>query len=265
MSGTAKRAQCLLSVGLACIFLASGCSIDQMHIKFWSKKPAAPASANDEQTRAPEPAQENSFSVHIEYAERRDFLRSLTVIEYQRAQLLMAKPGSGNHARSLVRFSGGTTIWRIEPKPVKRTLLARASPFSVLSDIPVANVNGDLRVSTVGYGKVPRGFIQAMPQAGPPDPLEIGEYYMVRVERAFGVTNYQLVRLDANGDIEVYDADPRAGDSYELCCDVSSGFFTLPSVNQEEQRHAGDEDTGASEKPANDGDKQIEPAGPASR
>ncbi len=266
MGGAARRACLWLGLIFVCLWLGQGCSFYQTHLNFWSKKPTAPASANDEQSRAPEPVQENnSFLVHIEYAERRDFLRSLTVVEYQRAQLLMARPASEGHARSLVRFGGGTTIWRIEPKPVKRTLLSRASPFSVLSDIPVANVNGDLRVSAVAYGKLPRGLIQTLPEAGPPDPLETGEYYMVRVERAFGVTNYQVVRLDANGEIEVYDADPRAGDSYELCCDVSSQFITLPGANREEPRNAGDADTEESQRPASSSERQTQPAGPGSR
>lgn len=168
----------------------------------------------------------------------------------------MAKRSSDGHTRSLVRFSGGTMIWRIEPKPVKRTLLSRASPFSVLSDIPVANVNGELRVETVAYGKLPRGLIQSLPESGPPDPLETGEYYMVKVERAFGVTSFQVVRLDPGGEIVVYDADPRAGDSYELCCDVSSGFLAAPGFTQNEQHNAGETEPGEGEKPATDRDRE---------
>jgi hypothetical protein len=249
-----------LGLFFLCFWLWQGCSLYQTRLKFWSKKQAAPAAPSDERNRVPEAAEEsNSFVVHIEYSEKRDFLRSLDVIEYQRAQLLKALYRPGGRERALVRFSGGTTVWRIEPKPVKRTLLSRTSPFSLLSEIPVADVNRDLRVEAVTYGKLPKGLIQTLPSSGPPDPLEIGEYYMVKVERALGVTNYQVVRLDPNGEIAVYDADPRAGDSYELCCDVAAEFFKLPIPNQQERRGAGDTEPQENDRPANESEQQDRP------
>ncbi|GEM_PF-1533295 len=218
---------------LICSCVWSGCSWYKNHIARSGKSDTASnASTTSGQEGAPE---QNSptFSVNIEYANKRDYLRTLTVVEYPRAQLLMIRR-TGDEDRSLVRFSGGATIWRIEAKTIRRTLLSRKSPLSVLSDLPgpTTKVNSSLRLASVSYGKVPRGFVQTVPSVGPPDPLEPGEYYMVRVEREFGVTNYEVVRLEPNGEITAYDAEPRAGDSYELCCNVPASFFERPQQSQ---------------------------------
>ena len=105
----------------------------------------------------------------------------------------------------MVRFDGGVPVWKFH---------ANRSLLNPLSKTPY-------HVATVEYGKLPPGFVQDAPEVGPPPPLDAGGYYIFAIQRASGATSYQAVRVKSDFTLEVYDAEPRAGTSYKLCCDVA--------------------------------------------
>jgi hypothetical protein len=83
---------------------------------------------------------------------------------------------------------------------------------------------GAYRLSEVQYGVVPRHFVQSTPDSGPPEPLEPNHYYIFSVMRVSGSTNYEAIKVEADGSLEGYDAEPRAGTSFRLCCNVNADF-----------------------------------------
>jgi hypothetical protein len=94
----------------------------------------------------------------------------------------------------------------------------------VFSKLPVLGSGDKFAVKSVAYGKLPDHFAQVTPDSGPPEPLETGHYYIFTAQRASGVLSYEAVRVEADGSLDGYAAEPRAGTSYALCCDVSPDF-----------------------------------------
>jgi len=83
---------------------------------------------------------------------------------------------------------------------------------------------------------VPTHFTQVLPEEGPPEPLDRGAYYVFQIERVSGSTSYQAVKVQADGSLQAYNAQPRAGSSYLLCCNVTSDFpepVVLPDTTQD--------------------------------
>jgi hypothetical protein len=192
------------------IFGSSGCSM--------LKKDAAPVEyiAVDDQTPRPEaPA-----SIQISYAKADDTLQSVVVSQYTGANVLRTLNGGDGEA-SVVRFDGGVPVWKFH---ANRSLL---NPLSKIEKTPY-------HVATIEYGKVPSGFGQDTPEDGPPAPLNAGGYYIFAIERSSGATSYQAVRVKPDLTIQAYDAEPRAGTSYKLCCNISSDF-PEPSPSDVEQ------------------------------
>ena len=71
---------------------------------------------------------------------------------------------------------------------------------------------------------------------GPPEPLDRGAYYVFQIERVSGSISYQAVKVLADGSLQAYNAQPRAGSSYLLCCNVTSDFpepVILPDTAQD--------------------------------
>ncbi|HLX38210.1 MAG TPA: hypothetical protein VKR29_10430, partial [Candidatus Binataceae bacterium] len=100
------------------------------------------------------------------------------------------------------------------------------------------------RIDTIQYGVVPKGFAQDAPEVGPPPPLAQGAYYVFEIERASGAISYQAARVKSDFSIQAYDAEPRAGTSYKLCCDVSSDFpAASPPLDQPANLPSTDSDT----------------------
>ncbi|HEV2173082.1 MAG TPA: hypothetical protein VGR71_05925 [Nitrospira sp.] len=156
----------------------------------------------DDQTPLPAAA----ASIQISYAKRDDTLQSVVVSTFTGANILR-RVNEGQAEASVVRFDGGVPIWKVH---ANRGLL------------PLGKTS--YHVSGIEYGKVPSGFTQDVPEVGPPPPLDAGGYYIFTIERTSGAINYQAVRVKSDLSLESYDADPRAGTSYKLCCDVSSDF-----------------------------------------
>jgi hypothetical protein len=169
------------------------------------KKSSAPveAIAVDDQTPAPAaPA-----SVQISYAKPDDTLQSVVVSSFTGANILRTV-SEGDGEATVMRFDGGVTIWKFH---ADRNLL------NALSKKPY-------RVSSIEYGKVPANFAQDTPEAGPPPPLDAGGYYIFAIQRTSGAISYQAVRVRSDFTLQAFDAEPRAGTSYKLCCDVGSDF-----------------------------------------
>ena len=158
----------------------------------------------DDQT--PRPAA--PASIQISYAKPDDTLQSVVVSQFTGANILRTL-NEGEGEASVVRFDGGVPIWKFH---ANRSLL---NPLNGKTPYHVANIE---------YGNAPSGFVQDTPEVGPPPPLDAGGYYIFAIERASGATSYQAVRVKPDLTLQAYDAEPRAGTSYKLCCNVSSDF-----------------------------------------
>jgi len=182
---------------------APGCSWLNSRLK---KGNAGDSIGVDDQTPMPAaPA-----SIQITYAKADDTLQSVVVSQFTGANVLRTLT-EGDGEASVVRFDGGVPIWKLH---ANRSLL---NPISKIEKTPY-------HVGSIEYGKLPSGFTQDVPEVGPPPPLDAGGYYIFAIERASGATSYQAVRVKPDLTIQAYDAEPRAGTSYKLCCNVSSDF-----------------------------------------
>ena len=156
-------------------------------------------------------------AVQIDYSRRDDFLRSVTATKFTGADVIPIAARDEKPGTSIVRFEGGgVPVWQFHAdEGVTRELL---------TEIPLIAAGRKYAVSKLRYGELPKNFLQDIPEAGPPEPLEPGSYYVFEVDRASGSTNFDAIKIDPDGTIESYEAQPRAGESYALCCNVSPGF-----------------------------------------
>jgi hypothetical protein len=211
-AAAARRA--LIRAGVICAALAMGaCSI--LHrgapsAESASAPSAAATAAADDQGETPPPPP--GATVNLSYAHPGDYLASLSVSKFSGAEVLETRDLDPRHSATIVRFDGGATIWEI------------AADTSVLSDLPGLRSRKKFALKAVSYGKLPAHFTQVMPDGTPPEPLEPGRYYIFTATRASGSTSYEAVRVDADGTLDGYEAEPRAGTSYALCCNVSADF-----------------------------------------
>jgi hypothetical protein len=148
----------------------------------------------------------------------------VSVVKFTGATVIRTRTVNGTESASVVRFDGGVPMWKFHSD---RTVL---NPLSEIE-------SGSYRVAKVAYGQVPQGFTQDVPDSGPPPQLETNSFYVFTIKRASGATSYEAVKVNSDTTLEVYDAEPRAGTSYELCCDVASDFAqpTPPSFTGEVQ------------------------------
>ena len=150
--------------------------------------------------------------IHINYGSERDYLSSLTVTKYPAAYTLDASQDRQDANASTFRFDGGVPVWQIQVDK------------GVLSDLPGLGKRTEYRLGEVQYGIVPKHFVQSTPDSGSPEPLEPNHYYIFSVMRVSGSTNYEAIKVEADGSLEGYDAEPRAGTSFRLCCNVNPHF-----------------------------------------
>src|SRR6516165_4369849 len=194
--------------GGCCLFLiacliASGCSL--------RKKAPIASSASAAQVADDSPPPGPEAKINISYSRPGDFLSSLTVTEYSSAQTILTESGKGPQA-SIIRFEGGVVVWQIS---VAKKLLA---------DVPMFGERKSHALTNVIYGKLPADFVSTIPESGPPQPLQPDHYYVFTVTRASGATSYEAVKVNGDGSLEAYAAEPRAGDSFRLCCDLAPDF-----------------------------------------
>ena len=181
-----------------------GCSI-------FGKGKAAPeetAPASDAQSSDNQALPGPEAKIHISYSTHGDYLKSLVVTKYSSADAIAAAPGGA----SIVRFDGGVEVWRF------------AYQQGMFSDWPIGGSTAAYAITEIQYGVLPAHFVETMPDSGPPEPLEPGHYYVFAVTRQSGSTSYQAVKVNPDESLEGYDADPRAGTSFSLCCNVSADF-----------------------------------------
>jgi len=194
----------LLSLALA----TSGCS----QIKAWwnpdddSTDLDDAANANEGEPLPPPVA-----NVAISYRRSGDALSRATVIKFFGAEVIANHQRDASHTESVVRFDGGVPIWEFK---------ADEGTFGSLTGVGATKYS----LKSIDYSKVPTHFTQVLPEEGPPEPLDRGAYYVFQIERASGSTSYQAVKVLADGSLQAYNAQPRAGSSYLLCCNVTSDF-----------------------------------------
>jgi hypothetical protein len=150
--------------------------------------------------------------IAISYAKTGDYLSSMVVTKYSAANTLTTVTKGSRGVASTVLFEGGVVVWQVDINP------------DTWSSFPGLGKRIPYAVTHVKYGEVPRGFAQTSPDADPPEPLEPDHYYVFSVIRASGSTNYEAVKVQSDGQLMAYNADPRAGDSFQLCCNIAPDF-----------------------------------------
>jgi hypothetical protein len=158
--------------------------------------------------------------INISYSKSGDYLSSLVVTKYSAANTI-ATANQGGGVATTILFEGGIPVWQVDISK------------SMLSGLPGIGAPAPYAVTQVKYGQVPRGFQQTVPEAEPPEPLEADHYYVFAVIRASGSTNYEAVKVQADGSLTAYNADPRAGDSFQLCCNIGPDFTVTAAGTDE--------------------------------
>jgi hypothetical protein len=188
---------------------------------WWTGDDSADLDAAD--TNEDEPLPPPVANVAISYRRPGDALTRATVIKFFGAEVIENHQRDATHTESVVRFDGGVPIWEFK---------ADESTFGSLTGVGAAKYS----LKSVEYSKVPPHFTQVLPEEGPPEPLDRGSYYVFQIERASGSTSYQAVKVLADGSLQAYNAQPRAGSSYLLCCNVTADFpepVALPDTTQD--------------------------------
>jgi hypothetical protein len=159
-------------------------------------------------------------TVAISYAHKGDYLASLNVSKFNGTEMVESRNLDAQHVSSIIRFDGGVTVWEIR------------ADTGVFSKLPVVGSGDKFATKSVTYSKLPEYFAQVTPDSGPPEPLEVGHYYIFTAQRASGTLSYEAVRVEPDGSLDGYEAEPRAGTSYVLCCNVSPDFVqpTAPVI-----------------------------------
>ena len=184
--------------------IVAGCSSHK------TQPAASPSPAPTQADSTPPPGAE--AKINISYSHPGDYLSSLVVTKYSSASNLLTTPSGKQGSESIVRFSGDVRVWQIDVDK------------GLLSDMPIIGKDQPYAPSVVKYGQMPAGFVQTAPESGPPEPLEPNNYYVFSVTRASGSTSFEAVKVDNDGSLEAYAAEPRAGTSFSLCCNVSADF-----------------------------------------
>ncbi len=184
----------------------NGCA----YVKSWWKGDDADLDDSDQASNG-EPLPPPVANVGVTYKRPGDSLVRASVIKYFGAEVINNKQRDATHAETVVRFDGGVPIW--EFKTTESTL----GSLTGMGKTKYA-------VKSIEYSKLPQHFTQIIPEEGPPEPLDRGSYYVFQIERDSGSISYQAVKVQADGSLQAYNAQPRAGNSYLLCCNVTSDF-----------------------------------------
>ena len=205
---------------LALVLATSGCA----QIKAWWS-PDDDSTDLDDQANANEgePLPPPVANVAISYRRPGDALSRATVIKFFGAEVIANHQRDATHTESVVRFDGGVPIWEFK---------ADEGTFGSFTGVGASKYS----LKSVEYAKVPTHFTQVLPEEGPPEPLDRGAYYVFQIERQSGSTSYQAVKVLADGSLQAYNAQPRAGSSYLLCCNVTSDFpepVVLPDTTED--------------------------------
>lgn len=162
-------------------------------------------------------------NVAISYRHPGDALARATVIKFFGADVIANHQRDTSRTESVVRFDGGVPIWEFK---------ADEGTFGSLTGVGSTKYS----LKSIEYAKVPAHFTQVLPEEGPPEPLDRGAYYVFQIERVSGSVSYQAVKVLADGSLQAYNAQPRAGSSYLLCCNVTADFpepVVVPDTTQD--------------------------------
>ena len=220
----------LLTVTLA----GQGCSTATSYVKsLWSSDDDT--DTDDAADTEGEPLPPPVANVAVTYKRPGDALVRATVIKFFGADVIANHSRDASHTESVVRFDGGVPIWEFK---------ADESTFGSITGVGASKY----AVQKIDYAKVPTHFTQVIPEEGPPEPLDRGAYYVFQIDRQSGSTSYQAVKVLADGSLQAYNAQPRAGSSYLLCCNVTSEF-PEPVVLPEPSQDVGTENADAEQPP----------------
>lgn len=195
---------------LAITLTFAGCS---SHAKQSAQEQAA---SNLGQSADSAPALVAEAKIQISYSQPNDFLNTLSMTKYSGATVLETTPSGSNGTASVVRFDGGAPTWQIDVEP------------GMFSAMPLGFSAKTYAISEVKYGIVPPHFVQNIPDLGPPEPLEPDHFYIFSVTRKSGSISYDAVKVNSDGSLQAYEAEPRAGSSFRLCCNLPSDFTVTP-------------------------------------
>ena len=247
----------IVSLALA----AQGCSSVTTKVKsLWSSDDDSTDLDDAANANEGEPLPPPVANVAINYRRPGDALARATVIKFFGAEVIANHQRDATKTESVVRFDGGVPIWEFK---------ADEGTFGSLTGVGSAKY----ALKSVEYAKVPDHFSQVLPEEGPPEPLDRGSYYVFQIERASGSTSYQAVKVLADGSLQAYNAQPRAGSSYLLCCNVTADFpepVILPDETQDAGTAAGaapppDESPDQSSPPPDEsGAPPVDPTSPVS-
>ena len=240
---------------------AQGCSSVTTKVKsLWSSDDDSTDLDDAANANEGEPLPPPVANVAINYRRPGDALARATVIKFFGAEVIANHQRDATKTESVVRFDGGVPIWEFK---------ADEGTFGSLTGVGSAKY----ALKSVEYAKVPDHFSQVLPEEGPPEPLDRGSYYVFQIERASGSISYQAVKVLADGSLQAYNAQPRAGSSYLLCCNVTADFpepVILPDETQDAGTAAGaapppDESPDQSSPPPDEsGAPPVDPTSPVS-
>jgi hypothetical protein len=180
-----------------------------------------------------EPLPPTKASVEITYHRKGDTLTRAVVTKYFGAEVIENKQRDARHSETIVRFNGGVPVWEFK------------ADRGLINEVSTLGASSKYIPKRIEYGKLPSRFEQVIPDDGPPEPLDRGAFYVFEVERASGSTSYQAVKVEADGSLQAFNAVPRAGSSYLLCCNVPSDFsepVILPDTGTETDHQTGEGD-----------------------
>jgi hypothetical protein len=198
----------LLTLAMA----TQGCSSATSYVKsLWSSDDDSTDLDDAANANEGEPLPPPVANVAISYRRPGDTLVRATVIKFFGAEVIANSQRDATRTESVVRFDGGVPIWEFK---------ADEGTFGSITGVGGSKYS----LKSVEYSKVPPHFTQVLPEEGPPEPLDRGSYYVFQIERQSGSTSYQAVKVLADGSLQAYNAQPRAGSSYMLCCNVTSDF-----------------------------------------
>ena len=250
-----------LALILSLVLAAQGCSSVTTKVKsLWSSDDDSTDLDDAANANEGEPLPPPVANVAIDYRRPGDALARATVIKFFGAEVIANHQRDATKTESVVRFDGGVPIWEFK---------ADEGTFGSLTGVGSAKYS----LKSVEYAKVPDHFTQVLPEEGPPEPLDRGSYYVFQIERASGSTSYQAVKVLADGSLQAYNAQPRAGSSYLLCCNVTADFpepVILPDETQDAGTAAGaapppDESPDQSSPPPDEsGAPPVDPTSPVS-
>ncbi len=221
----------VISILFVTALAVSGCS---------SKKQVADIDAGDNaaDSGASEPLPPPTANIAISYGRSDDSLERATVTKYFGAEVIANTQTKSGRSASVIRFDGGVPIWEVK---ADRSLAGR------ITDIGSAG----WAIKQLEYGKVPAHFSQILPDAGPPEPLDRGSFYVFEIDRSSGAASYEAVKVLADGSLQAYAAQPRAGSSFLICCGLASDFsepVILPEeISPDDQDNPGAGDQGGGE------------------